>query len=198
MDNEIQEEIGNNEPYKDPKTGKWKNYHAKKGVEPPWKPFSDKTHKSQAKRMTMNERKFLWTYSETGNLSQAYRTTYKVKAREDKKAENAYVYTMASQVLRRLRAKFPDMVKTMTYEEVTPENLQSKIMAIHDSPGSTNTEKLKSLEMVGRIFGKFTEKNIVVEKVKEIRKVLYNESENDMPEHKDDRKARPEIEIPIV
>lgn len=194
MDDNNIEKPESAEPYYDESKKKWIGYRAEKGKTPPWKPFNQPR---KARRMTIRERKFLYVLSTTGNLSGAYRAAYKVKAFPDKKVENARVYTMATQVINRLRKKYPELVKELTFEDVSPDFVRKELMNLYKEDSSTTTEKTRILELMGKIHGMFTDKNIVETKIHDVAETLYAETDEDFPDQKDERKSRMELEDSI-
>ncbi len=182
------------EPYYDSEKKKWIGYKAEKGKTPPWKPF-DQPRKPR--RMTIRERKFLLVLSTTGSLTGAYRAAYKVKSFPDKKMENARVYTMANQVIRRLRIKYPEWVKELTFEDISPDFVRKELMSLYKEDGATVTEKTQLLKLMGQIHGMFTEKNVVETKIREVADSLYAETEEEFPTTKDFRLSRLEIDDKI-
>ncbi|MEK6897506.1 MAG: hypothetical protein AABW93_03170 [Nanoarchaeota archaeon] len=174
----------------EPKESPWKGYKPKKGVTPPWDPFNPEKRK---KRMTMSEKKFLYVLSSTGNMSEAYRAAYKHRVLPDKRMDNARVYAMANQILERVRRKFPLEVSQMLFEDITPDFVRRELMNLFKNEGSTVGEKTRIIELMGKIHGMFTDKQIVESRIKDLVKDIYQETDDDMPMH-DSRLSRIEID----
>lgn len=174
----------------EPKESPWKGYKPKKGVTPPWDPFNPEKRK---KRMTMSEKKFLYVLSSTGNMSEAYRAAYKHRVLPDRRMDNARVYAMANQILERVRRKFPLEVSQMLFEDITPDFVRRELMNLFKNEGSTVGEKTRIIELMGKIHGMFTDKQIVESRIKDLVKDIYQETDDDMPMH-DSRLSRIEID----
>lgn len=177
-------------PYKDPKTGKWKGYKARKGVTPPWDPFNPERKRG---RLTINERKFLYVLGKTGNLSEAYKSSYKVKDYGDPVLQKARVNAMANQVLARLRRKEPELTKSTTLEDITVDFVKQELLKNYQNPEATIGEKTRLLELMGRHKIMFSDKHVVESKVQEVAEQVFTESDDDFPEI-DERKHRLEID----
>ena len=176
------------EPYQD-ENGKWKGYKPEKGVVPPWNPFN----KERKKRMTIRERKFLMDLSTTGSLQEAYRAAYTVKPNPDKKLESARITAIANQVLSRLRKKFPELVEAMLFEDITPDFVRKEMMKLYKNDIATIGERTRILELMGKIHGMFTDKQVVESSIKQIVGDIYRETDEDFPVE-DDRLSRLDIE----
>lgn len=186
---EIDSDNQNDQPYFDNETGKWKNYRAKKGVTPPWKPFDN----PKKKRITIKERKFLFMLSKTGNLKAAYKSAYTVKDYGDPKLEHARINALAHQVLARLKDKAPELVAAFTFEDITPDFVKKELMGLYKNSESTIHEKTRILELMGKTQAMFTDKVQTETKIKEVIEQVYRESDDDFPEI-DERLDRLEIE----
>lgn len=168
----------------------WKGYKPRPGLKPNWDPFNPEKRK---KRMTIAEKKFLLVISATGNMSEAYRAAYKHKTLPDKRLDNARVYAMANQILARVRKKFPVETSQMLFEDITPDFVRRELMDLYKSAEATIGEKTRIVELMGKIHGMFTDKQIVENKIKDLVKDVYQETDNDMP-IKDSRLGRIEID----
>jgi hypothetical protein len=169
---------------------KWIGYKPTKGVAPPWKPFDKKR---KANRLTIRERKFLLVLSTTGNLSEAYRSAYKITHHADKKIEAARVHSQANVVLNRLRKKSPELVAQFMFEDITPEFVRGEMMKLYKNEGATVAERTRILELMGKMHAMFTDKNIQQTTIKDMNETLYKESDEDFPEQKDNRFGRQDI-----
>ncbi len=175
------------------KESKYKGYKPQKGVTPPWDPFNPAKRK---KRITIKERKFLFLLSKTGNQSQAYRSVYKVKTNPDKRIEAARVSAMANQTIRRLRDKFPELVEELLYEDIDPKWIRKELVKNYKSDTASMGDRIRLLELMGKIHAMWTDKKIVDSKIQDITQTIYSESDSDFPEE-DKRMDRLEIEKTI-
>ena len=191
IDKKIEKEMKDQskEPYYDEATKKWKNYHPQKNVIPPWNPFN----KERKKSMTIRERKFLMVLSTTGKLQDAYRAAYTIKPNPDKKLESARITAIANQVLTRLRKKFPELVEAMLFEDITPDFVRKEMMKLYKNDVATIGERTRILELMGKIHGMFTDKQVVESSIKQIVGDVYRETDEDF-EVKDNRLSRLDIE----
>lgn len=171
-----------------PKESKYKGYKPQKGVTPPWDPFNPENRK---KRMTIKEKKFLYLLSQTGSMSEAFRGTYKIKAYPDKKIEAARVGAMANQVLTRLKAKSPELVQALTFEDITPKFVREQLLKLYEDPQAAINDKIRLVELMGKLSGEWTEKRIITTKIQDVTDTIYTESDQDFPDH---RLGREDIE----
>jgi hypothetical protein len=178
--------------YWDPDDQRWHGYKARKGFHPPWNPFDNKYRKPRG--VSVNERKFVYIYSQTGNMSEAFRAVYKIKPYPDKRLESARVRSMAHRVLERVRRKDPKLVAELLFEDVTPDFVKKEMYKLYNSDHSTIAEKTRLLENMGKMHAMFTDKVVTDQKIREITDPVYTEAEEDFPDTKDLRYGRVEIE----
>lgn len=167
--------------------------YPEKGIMPSHRPFDPAKRKN---RITLRERKFLYLLSQTGSLQESFRSVYKVKHHDDKRIESAHVGAMANQVLSRLRKKSPELVAAFTFEDITPEFVKKGILDLYYRAKESNNMHIEkgTLELMGKINAMFTEKHVTDIKITDVIKNVYKETDEDFPEHKDDRVGRPEID----
>lgn len=160
---------------------------------PAHRPFDPENRKN---RITIRERKFLYLLSQTGNLQESFRSVYKVKLHSDKRIEAAHVGAMANQVLARLRKKSPELVAAFTFEDITPDFVKKGILDLYYRAKETNNMHIEkgTLELMGKINAMFTEKHVSDVRILDTIKSVYKETDEDFPDHKDNRVSRPEIE----
>lgn len=173
-----------------PETGKWEGYKPEKGKTPPWNPFDVNKKKS---RITLKERKFMYLLSTTGSMQEAFKGTYKVKDYGDSKLQGQRVSALANQVLKRIRMKAPELVATMTFEDITPDFVRKGLLKLYNDPNASIHEKTRILELMGKTQAMFTDKVQTETKIREIVGTVYRESDEDFPEH-DDRVSRVDME----
>ena len=178
--------------YWDLEANRWRGYKARKGFHPPWNPFDNKYRKPRG--LTVNERKFIGIFSTTGNMSEAFRATYKIKPYPDKRLEAARVRSLAHRVLERARKKDPEYVKAFLFEEVTPDFVKKEYMSLYRSDHATIAEKRAMLSDMAKINAMFTDKVVTDQRIREITEPVYAEADEDFPEMKDLRYGRQEIE----
>ena len=177
--------------YWDLELGKWKGYKATKGMKPPWDPYN---HGHRKVRVTLNERKFLMVYSQTGKLSEAFKAVYKYTQYPDKRIENARIRALADQVLRRIKNKAPELVAAFTFEDMTPDFIKKEYMKLYTHDHATIGEKRAILADMAKINAMFTEKIVTDQKIREVVNPMYSESDEDFPERADKRQNRLDIE----
>lgn len=170
---------------------KWKGYKATKGFAPPWNPFNPENRR---KRTTVNERKFLMVLSTTGSINEAFRAVYKIPVHPDKRIENARIQAMGSQILTRLRSKAPALVAAFTFEDITPEFIKKEYMKLYGSEHATIAEKRAILSDMAKMHAMFSDKIVLDNKIRDSVDSLYKESDDDFPDHKDERINRAQIE----
>ncbi len=191
---EIDLAIKEDRAYKDPETGKWKNYKPKKGVTPPWQPFDPERRKG---RLTIKERKFLYMLSKTGNINKSYKSVYKYTKFDDKKLENVRIGSMANVKLKRLKEKSPELVAAFTFEDITPDFVRKGLLDLYGRAKDTGNMHIEKgvLELMGKIHALFSEKQIYKEEVKEVIGDIYQENDSDMPGNQvDESLSRTEID----
>jgi hypothetical protein len=177
--------------YWDPVESKWKGYKATKGFSPPWNPFNPENRR---KRTTVNERKFLMVLSTTGSINEAFRAVYKIPVHPDKRIENARIQAMGSQILARLKAKAPALVSAFTFEDITPDFIKKEYMKLYNSDHATIAEKRAMLSDMAKMHAMFSDKIVLDNKIRDSVDSLYKESDDDFPDHKDERISRTQIE----
>ena len=181
--------------YWDTEENRWRGYKAKKGVSPPWVPYSKKRIRTEP---NIKERKFMWILSKTGSVTEAYRSCYRIKIHEDKRLEAAKARSLGEQILRRIKKNFPEWVKAFTFSDITPDFIKSEMMNLYSSDHATIAEKTRLLELMGKVEAMFTEKKIIDTRIREIIEPLYAETDEDFPEHKDERVSRVGIEKALI
>lgn len=193
---QTQEPVNKDEPYKDPITGKWKNYHPKKGVKPPWDPFNPEKRKNA---LTFNERKFLYVLGRTGKLNDAYLTAYKVREFGDPKLQATRITSMANQVLARIKRKQPELANQMTFGDINGEFVKKGLLKLLEHPEASIHEKTRIFELMGKMndVNIFSDKHVIETKITEVKRMLYSEEDDDFPTI-DKRLTRDEIEAKIL
>lgn len=181
--------------YWDLEESKWKGYKAKKGVSPPWVPYSKKRIRTEP---SLKEKKFMWVLSKTASLAEAYRATYRTRIFDDKRVESARARDLGEQVLRRIKKNFPEWVKAFTFSDFTPEFIRGELMNLYSSDHSTIAEKTRILENMAKIEAMFTEKKIIDTKIREVVEPLYAETDDDFPRYRDERISRTEVEKALI
>lgn len=177
--------------YWDKATLKWKGYKATKGVTPPWRPYNPEYRKG---KVTINERRFLMVYSQTGNKIEAFKASYRYTQYPDKRIENARIAALAGQVLTRIKAKAPELVSAFTFDDMTPEYIKREYLKLYNHDHATIGEKRSILADMAKINAMFTEKIITDQKIREVVDPIYTESEEDFNSDKvDERKNAIEI-----
>lgn len=177
--------------YWDIELQKWKGYKATKGIKPPWDPYHYGHRKA---KVTLNEKKFLMVYSQTGHLTEAFRSAYKYTQYPDKRIENARIRAMADQVLRRIRKKAPELVAAFTFDDMTPDFIKKEYMKLYNHDHATITEKRAILADMAKINAMFTDKIVTDQKIREVVNPMYTEADEDFPDRVDQRKTRLDIE----
>lgn len=175
-------------------TKKWKGYKPKKGMKPNWDPFNPEKRKG---RLTINEKKFLYLLSKTGNINKSYKSVYRYTKLDDKKLENARIGSAASIKIKRLKEKSPELVAAFTFEDITPDFVRKGLLDLYGrakESGNMHVEK-GVLELMGKIHALFSEKQIYKEEVKEVIGDIYQENDSDMPgKQVDESLSRTEID----
>lgn len=168
-------------------------YIPEKGKMPSHDPFNPEKRKN---RITIRERKFLYLLSQTGSLQEAFRSVYKVKHHDDKRIESAHVGAMANQVLARLRKKSPELVSAFTFGDITIDFVKKGILDLYYRARDSNNMHIEKgvLELMGKINAMFTEKHVSDVRIMDTIKSVYKETDEDMPDYKDDRVSRSEID----
>lgn len=184
------EKVFNTSATLNPVTGKYEGYVPKKGETPPWDPWNPEKRKN---RVTMKERKFMAFLSTTASMQEAYRATYKVKEYGNPALERARVSALANQVLRRIRAKAPELVEAMTFENIDKEFVQKGMLKLYNKEDIADHDKIRLLELMGKTQAMFTDKIQNETKVTEVIKTVYKESDADFPEQ-DHRLGRLDLE----
>lgn len=159
-------------------------YIPEKGKIPAHDPFNPEKRRN---RITIRERKFLYLLSTTGNLQESFRSVYKVKHHDDERIEAAHVGAMANQVLKRLRNKAPELVAAFTFEDISPDFVKKEMMKLYNADSTATHEKIRLLELMGKTQALFTDKHVVDTKITDVIKNVYKETDEDFPEHKDER-----------
>ena len=177
--------------YWDTDLGKWKGYKATKGLKPPWDPYN---HGHKKTKVTINERKFLMIYSQTGNIAEAFKGVYKFTQYPDKRIENGRVRALAEQVLRRIKNKAPELVAAFTFEDMTPDFIKKEYMKLYTHDHATIGEKRAILADMAKINAMFTDRVVTDQKIREVVNPVYTESDDDFPDRIDQRKNRLDIE----
>lgn len=178
--------------YWDPETNKWKGYRPKAGYSPPWMPFRQGPRK---RKVTINEKKFLMVLSQTGSMNEAFRAAYKVTPYPDKRIEKARITAMATQILRRLKDKAPELVSAFTFDDINPDFIKHEMLKLYKSDHATISEQTRLLELMGKTQAMFTDKVMSDTRIREVVDPIYQETDEDFPENKiDERKTRLEIE----
>lgn len=177
--------------YWDSELNKWKGYKPTKGVKPPWDPYNQERVKS---RLTMNEKKFLVIYSQTGKLTEAFKAVYKYTRYPDKRIEDGRVRALAEQVIRRIKKKAPDLVAAFTFDDMTPDFIKKEYMKLYTNDHATIAERRAILADMAKINAMFTDKIITDQKIREVVNPVYTESDEDFPQQADERKSRLDIE----
>src|SRR3990167_875507 len=174
-----------------PELNKWKGYKSTKGLKPPWDPYNPARKKT---RVTMNERKFLMVYSQTGKKAEAFKAVYKYTQYPDKRIEDARVRALAEQVLTRIKNKAPELVAAFTFEDMTPDFIRKEYMKLYTHDHATIAEKRAILADMAKINAMFTEKIVTDQKIREVVNPMYSESDEDFPDRIDKRQNRLDIE----
>lgn len=175
-----------------PEESKWKGYKPKEGVSPPWLPFNIKRRDLEKERnkVTLNEKKFLMVYSQTGSATEAWKSVYKYNVYQDKRMEDARIRIAAKRKIDKIRKKAPDLVQAFLFEDITPEYIKREMQKLYNHDHATIGEKLRALELMGKTQAMFTEKVISDVSIKEKVKEVYRESNDDFPEQADQRLTR--------
>ena len=177
--------------YWDVADNKWRGYRPTKGVNPPWLPYSPK---HREKKVTINEKKFLMVLSQTGNMNEAFRTAYKYTAYPDKRIESARIGSAALRVLKRIKEKAPELVAAFTFDDINPDFIKRELLNLYNHDHATIGERTRLLELMGKTHAMFTDKIVSDTKIREVVDSVYTETSDDMPEQKDDRKNRHQVE----
>lgn len=183
--------------YWDPELLRWKGYKATKGLKPPWDPYN---HAHRKRKLTFNEKKFLYIYSQTGKLSDAFKSTYKYTQYPDKRVEDGRVRALAEQVMRRIKEKAPDLVAAYCFDDMTPDWIKREYMKIYNHDHATIGEKRAILADMAKINAMFTDKVITDTKIREVIQPVYAETADDFVDVADERKSRADIDpnIPVA
>ena len=166
---------------------KWKGYKAVKGMSPPWVPYSKKRIRTEP---NIKEKKFVMILSKTGSITEAYRACYRVKIYDDKRIEAAKAHVLGKQVLERIKKNFPEWVKTFSFSDITPDFIRDQYMNLYNSPHATIAEKKAILDSMSKIEKLFSDSAAVDIKIREVINPMYQESDADFPEYKDNRITR--------
>lgn len=170
-----------------PELNKWKGYKATKGLKPPWDPYN---HGHKKTKVTINERKFLMVYSQTGKLAEAFKAVYKYTQYPDKRIEDGRVRALAEQVLRRIKNKAPELVAAFTFEDITPDFIKKEYMKLYNHDHATIGEKRAMLADMAKMHAMFTDKIVTDQKIREVVNPVYSESDDDFPDRVDQRLGR--------
>ena len=170
---------------------KWRGYRPTKGINPPWLPYAQR---HRERRVTINEKKFLMVLSQTGNMQEAYKAVYKYVPHPDKRIEAAKIGSKALQIMKRIKNKEPELVAAFTFEDINKDFIKRELLNLYNHDHATIGEKTRLLELMGKTQQLFKDVTIQETRIKEIVDPIYQENEDDMPEHIDDRIGRLEIE----
>ena len=175
-----------------PEENKWRGYTPKKGVAPPWMPFDSRRRDAEKNkhRITINERKFLMIYSQTGSATEAWKAVYKYNVYQDKRLEDGRIRMAAKRKIDKIRKKAPELTEAFLFEDVTPDYIKKEMMKLYNHEHATIGEKLRALELMGKTHAMFTEKVISDVRIKESVKEVYKESESDFSSQGDQRLSR--------